>query len=287
MSLTSSQFVQQKLQAWALRHGIALQGSAGDRGALNYVCRVDDSVFGGRLHPDVQAAFDEGAGGELKGEVPSFWALHSSAALAVNLFQYWVERADPESAARLLAVPTRDIESARFEDQFPVCEDAETRGFLRPPHLDFALRYQTGERVGVECKLHEPYGRLEAKALASKYLDLPGVWDDIPAWRALAEQLASPRQDEARLGASQLVKHVLGLKYGTSAARVRLVYLYFDAPGDEAAAHRAELEALAQRVESDPVRLQVLSVQEFIGRAVRTLRADHQAYVDYLSDRYL
>lgn len=285
--MTSSQIVQQKFQAWALRRGITLQGSAGEHGAPNYVMGIAENVFGGCLLPEVEAAFRAGAGGELRRDIPSLWAIHSSAALAVNLFQYWVGRAEPGRPATLLAVPSRNITSYGFEDRFPVRDAAEEHGFDCPPHLDFAFRYEDGSRVGVECKLHEPYGRIGHAPLAPKYLELSGTWDDIPRWRSLAEELAGTPTRYHRLGASQLVKHVLGLKHGASSSRVRLVYLFYDAPGREAAEHRDELELLTQAVAGDPIRLQVLSVQEFIGRAVRSIHTEHLEYVDYLSERYL
>jgi hypothetical protein len=281
------QYIQGKLQAWAERKGIQLQGSAGDRGERNYSMSVEQNIFGGRLHPSVRAAFDAGAGGELRGDIPTMSALHSSAALAVNLFQYWVVRRDWASIALLLEVPSGGIATGRFEDQFPVCENPETHGFSRAPHLDFALRYNDGSRVGVECKLFEPYGRIEHALLRPAYLALANAWDDIPACRALAERLAAGPAEFQRLGASQLIKHILGLKFQTPTREVRLVYLYYDAIGDEAAEHRNEIRRLQEAIASDPIRFVPMSVQEFILRAVRQVRDDHATYVDYLAERYL
>ena len=90
-----------------------------------------------------------------------------------------------------------------------------------------------------------------------------------------------------RLGASQLLKHILGLKFQTHTEKVRLVYLYCDAIGDEAAEHRHEIRRFQEAIAGDPIRFVPMSVQEFILRAVRQVRADHAAYVDYLAERYL
>jgi hypothetical protein len=87
--MNSGEFIQRKLQAWARRKNIALQGSAGNRGERNYTPTIEDNVFGGELLPETEAAFEAGAGGELRHDIPSMQALHSSAALAVNLFQHW------------------------------------------------------------------------------------------------------------------------------------------------------------------------------------------------------
>ena len=285
--MTSGEFIQRKFQAWAARKGIRLQGSAGERGAPNYTGTVEENLFDRMLLPSVKAAFERGAGGELRGSIPTMSALHSSAAMAVNLFQYWVAKGDLVALTGLLEIPSRDIVSASFEDRFPVCEESQRRGFKEPPHLDFAFRYGYGGRVGIECKLFEPYGRLDHAPLRQAYLDLTDEWSDIPACRALAQQLALGPASFHRLGASQLLKHILGLKSGAETAKVRLLYLYYDAIGDEAAAHREEIRQFQRHIEADPVRFVATSVQEFILRAVARVRVTHPAYVDYLAERYL
>lgn len=285
--MTSGQYVQAKQRAWAVRKGISLQGSAGGRGAPNYTLSVGENLLGGELHPTVAASFHAGAGGELKGPIPTMSALHSSAALAVNLFQYWVVRDDLATLATILEVPSRGITKGSFEEQFPVCDAPEARGFVRSPHLDFAMQYADGGCVGIECKLFEPYGRLAHTPLRKPYLDLPDAWHDIPEWRRLAEQLAVDSAGYHRLGAAQLVKHVLGLKFGRPADKVRLLYLYCDAIGDDATQHRDEIQRFEAAVSGGAVRFVPLSVQEFVLRAVRRVRAEHPAYVDYLAERYL
>ena len=75
--------------------------------------------------------------------------------------------------------------------------------------------------------------------------------------------------------------------YGAEATKVRLLYLYYDAIGDEAAAHREEIRQFQRHIEADLVRFVPISVQEFILRAVARVRGTHAAYVDYLADRYL
>jgi hypothetical protein len=67
----------------------------------------------------------------------------------------------------------------------------------------------------------------------------------------------------------------------------RLVYLYLDAPGDEAAEHRGEIRRFEDSVGRDGIQFVPLSVKEFVLRAVSRLRADHPDYVDYLAERYL
>ena len=285
--MTSGHYIQQKLQAWACRQGIRLQGSAGERGAPNYTLSVEKNIFGGELLASVTADFQAGRGGELDGDIPTMSALHSSAALAVNLFQYWLAKADLAFLANLLEIPSRGIATAKFEDKFPVCANPQGNGLKEPPHLDFAFRYTDTSCIGIECKLFEPYGRIEHKTLSQAYLKLPDAWHDIPACRALAEQLTTGPAGYHRLGPSQLLKHILGLKFGTSADKVRLLYLYNDSIGDEAAEHRREIHQFQKAISADPVRFTPISVQEFILIAVSRARDSHKAYVDYLAERYL
>ena len=82
--MTSGQFIQKKLQAWAARKGISLQGSAGVRGEPNYTHSIEQNLFDqspsavseslvrarrrrrtARQHSnDVRAAFVGGDGGQ-------------------------------------------------------------------------------------------------------------------------------------------------------------------------------------------------------------------------------
>jgi hypothetical protein len=286
MALSSGALIQGKLQAWAHRNGIELQGSAGVAGAPNYTMEPEQNVFGSQLLAETRKAFEDGAGGELRGDIPTMSALHSSAAMAVNLFQYWLGRPELDTLAQVLAVPSRRIVSAGFEERFPVCADAATRGLRTDPHLDFALLYEDGSCVGVECKLYEPYGRLVDKRLKQPYLALD-AWADVPACRQLADVLNRESAGFRRFDACQLIKHILGLKAGRAASQWRLLYLYLDAPGEEAAEHRAEIKAFANAIASDGISFNPLSVQEFILRALAKVRTNHQAYVDYLAGRYL
>ncbi|HTV01763.1 MAG TPA: hypothetical protein VMF13_14545 [Luteitalea sp.] len=284
MAMTSGAFIQAKQRAWAQRRGIKLQGSAGTRGAPNYTMSVEDNLFDHVLLPAVRTAFEHGAGGELRGAIPTMSALHSSAAMAVNLFQYWMTC--PDTLTGLLGLPGGDRPAMAFEDCFPVCDSARARGFTVDPHLDFGLRYADGRRVGVECKMFEPYGRLSEKRLSAAYLALDS-WGDISRCRALGERLVQEGGGFRRLDACQLLKHLLGLKAGVPSGKWTLIYLYLDAPGDEGCEHRSELRRFEDAVAADGIAFTGLSVQEFVLRGVSKARAAHEHYVDYLSERYL
>ncbi len=145
--MRSAEFIQRKFQAWAHRKNIKLQGSEGERGQPNYTFSRGEDLFGGALHPQAEAAFEAGAGGELRGPIPSITALHSSAAMAVNLFQYWLGNQQLQVIAELLNVPNTGIESVSFERKYPVCADWTAHGFHAPPHLDLGIDYVDSGRV--------------------------------------------------------------------------------------------------------------------------------------------
>lgn len=285
--MTSADYIQGKFQAWAHRKNISLQGSEGERGEPNYTLTLGDNLFGGALNDQVRTEFEAGAGGELRGAIPPISALHSSAAMAVNLFQYWYANRQFQSLAKILKVPSTRIKSVSFERRYPVCADWTNHGFKEPPHLDLGIDYIASGRVGVECKLFEPYGRLQHVPLKQAYLGLLEAWSAIPACRDLAEKLTSGDEGFRRLCPAQLLRHILGLKFGQPTEKVRLVYLYFDAIGDEATEHRSEIKRFQNLIASDTFRFVPMTVQEFIIRAVSQCGFEHKEYVDYLTDRYL
>ena len=90
--MNAIEYIQTKQQIWAQRKGICLVGSKGERGEKNYTTTLNDNLYR-PLTPVVKQAFLKGDGKELKpdGEkLPKMQAIHSSSALAVNVFQYWM-----------------------------------------------------------------------------------------------------------------------------------------------------------------------------------------------------
>lgn len=282
----TSRFIKAKFQAWAKRHGIPLQGSEGDRGERNYTMTIEANLFGEMLNDVVRNAFKAGAGHELNGDICKLQAMHSSASMTVNVFQYWLINKSYAQLAKLLSVPSTNISSLEFERKLPVCDDPPSHGFNESPHLDVRFEYTNGDRVGVECKLHEPFDRESHTLLSKAYLGVPELWSDIPNWRAVASKLTESKFEFRRLGPSQLVKHVLGLKFGRRAQDIRLIYFYFDGPGRENTEHLNEIDRFSELVAADPIRFQPISIQEFIAKAIQDLDESHFEYVKYLSDRY-
>lgn len=83
------------------------------------------------------------------------------------------------------------------------------------------------------------------------------------------------------------MRHILGLKWGIKKDMFRLIYLYLDAPGDEAAEHRAEIRRFQDVTDADGIHFVPVTVQEFIFRMIALHRNEHSKYIDYLSQRYV
>lgn len=214
------------------------------------------------------------------------YSLASSAALVVNVFAYWHGR-DAGPLLRALVPELRfgvtDVPELRFEEPLPTGLPGD------PPTVDVALDFASGRRVAIESKYAEWLALRPRRQRAFKDKYFPqgqgiGVWAEarLPRCQALAEDLQSGRERLKHLHSAQLLKHALGLAKSGRAST--LIYLYYDWPGREAAAHRSEIERVVARLESE-VDLRVATYQSLFA-ALRTLPELDPAYVDYLARRY-
>lgn len=77
---------------WALNRGKPLIGSKGRQGRPAYTSTLDQNLFE-PLERSVRKAFLDGEGNEIIGSPDSpakMQAVHSSSALGVNVFRYWL-----------------------------------------------------------------------------------------------------------------------------------------------------------------------------------------------------
>jgi len=186
---------------------------------------------------EVRLQFANGSGGELgRNDKPGkMQSLRSSSALSYNVFAPWVGR-DLEPLARALGVSLRD-DTLCFERQF--------RHGLKstPPNIDVALDIDQSRPLGIESKFTEPYGpKKEHPPLDDKYFTGRATrWTDLglPRCQELAKSIGH-RVQFKRLGAGQLLKHILGLAWTTKVSP-RLMCVWFDSGCAEASEHRDEL----------------------------------------------
>ena len=233
----------------ALEHALAGASGRAELGPDGYAITTEANLLHPLL-PETQADFAAGAGRELDG---SMRAPHSSAALAVNVFEPW--RARPE---HLELAGIRSFETIEFEKQLPT-----GLGGI-PPHLDLVA--EAGDAVvAVESKCLE-YLTPKIPRFRSSYRTLDNLYGRRSWFRYVAEEATSAQN----LDVAQLVKHWLGLCRAypdrRSDRRVTLLYLYWEPENwqhvPECCRHRREIQDFADRVAGDPVRFSALSYPE-------------------------
>lgn len=274
--MSSKNDLLRKQRRWADERGVRYDARA-------FVRELADNLRA-PLAPAVRAELERGSELAARGTMPArIHALTSSAALVINVFGYWRERA---LAPLVAALGFEGGESARltFEEPLPTELPGE------PPFADVALRWPNGDVVPIESKFTEwlvrrPHNK---RVFKEKYFPAgagAGVWSEaaLPRCQALAEELQDGRERLKYLNAAQLLKHVLGLKK-LGRHRTAVVYLYYEWPGREADAHRIELERVRQRLRPE-VDLRVLTYQQLFA-ALRAVPGIDRGYLDYLAERY-
>lgn len=261
--------VKRQQTEWAERRGIRLD----QRG---YTVALADNLFV-ELSEPARRAFEAGHGKELDGKMR---ALHSSSALAVNVFECWNQAADRTPLAEALGL-TSPITQVLFEAQKPTGLQGT------PPNLDVQLELADGSVVAIESKFLEPYGTHTAGFNPKYFERQPGLWAQhgFHACQALAEDIRDGATHYNWLYAQQLLKHVLGLAKSEPRPWA-LYYLWYVAPGSESAEHAAEAEDFARRATTDGIAFRSLTYQElFEGLKHRARRSDRR-YMEYLGGRY-
>ena len=234
-------------------------------------------------------------------------ALHSSAALAANFFDYWTDRDDKLLLLGALNIEGNATEPLTFEAKFPtrVSENPPNKH----PNLDIAISLSSGHVVAVESKFAEWTGKhtkitSQSRTFAEKYFGYsPGLWEEqeLPQCQVLADEIRRGIQRGEYifhlLGAEQLLKHALGLatqrgktEFSPHYNEFTLYYLYYDWAGESAEArrrareHKDEIECFEQSVGKE-LNFKALTYQE-VYKSIRQSEAAEPNYLDYLECRY-
>lgn len=279
----------QKQIIWAVRHGIHLAGSQGERGRKAYTETLNDNLFR-PLSPESEENFLRGDGGELKGIPCRMQAVHSSSALAVNMFQYWTGKDVPciAHACGLCGKGNRSSERIRFEARYPVLKSAH-----KHPNVDVVIENGKGSEFAayaIESKFSEAYrATRKAHGMNPHYLKRENseMWSDIPGLRDLAHAVSPVDTTFGRLDAAQLIKHILGLKQEYGKKRFKLLYLWYDAFGSEGAVHRQETLRFSEAARADGIDFRSATYQEVLDEMFTAISDAHESFVFYLCDRYL
>lgn len=265
------QFIRERQRRWAeTRH---LTVSANGR-----VSRVEDNLFA-PLHDETRAEFEAGDGDEFgtPDDVGKMYSLHSSSALACNVFDYWRKRAmSPLLQACGFQTFGSDL---KFEQKL------STGVGRKPANLDVLITDSGGgcPPIAVESKFTEPFQTSERDCLRLSYFSNSAIWDKLPVCRTVAESLTT-RERFKCFKASQLLKHTLALtrKYGKK--RFVLLYLWYDVTGSDAAKqHEAEVQEFANLV-GDDVLFRSDTYQTVFDRL--SLLTSGTSYEGYVRSRY-
>ena len=214
--------------------------------------------------------FANGAGGELN----RMHSLRSSSALAYNIFAPW--KVDPSPVASILG-GSGAYDRIGFEAQYP------TGVSSRPPHLDVLIDGHAFP-LAIESKFLEIYDDPKPAEFSRRYLEADHLWVGLPNLRLLAADLADDPSVFVRLGASQLLKHTLGLTRQYGHDGFRLVYLWYEVSGDVADTHRLEVERFTQAAAND-IEFHSTTHHGLFGE-LRRVEDPVPGYRKYLAGRY-
>lgn len=283
--MSSSDFIKSKLQLWALRKGIALIGSKITQGEKYYTKNRDDNFF----QPPSKTTLDDFSkadGQELgNGKFPGkIQALHSSSAFAVNFFEYWKLSPDKDFLAKGLKIPSKNISDIRFEQKYPILGENH-----KPPNIDVVIEYNNYNVCAIECKFTEAYTyRKGTHGFKKEYFSKNDLWKELPNLLSYAQSISPNDILNNYLHPAQLIKHTLGLlNKHKDKKKFRLLYLWYDAYGEEGFNHRKEIENFSEVIKKDDIIFQYISWQELIISMANKHIVAHQKYFDYITERYL
>lgn len=283
-----SDYIQRRQQLWARRNQKSLrsrQSKDSDPSRDNYVVHLGDNLFV-PLMPVSRAEFEQGDGGELHTDqrISNMYAVHSSSAIFANSIEYWRQTDNLSAIAKALKIPSTQITGFRFEAKHII-----DPSFERAPNLDGCFTYESTSKlkaIGIESKFSEPYSNREVSPLNSRYIELT-QWEQLPVTLQLARKLHQGTAEFKHIGASQLIKHILGMVTAYGCSGFRLLYLWYAVPHPDSHTHAEEIEQFRKCVTADDIHFVALTYQELFLRLAHQERGLHQVYVDYLIERYL
>lgn len=270
---SSSSTVKAQQSEWAKRAGVVIDNEG-------YTTALVDNLFV-ILSDETQKEFEKGDGGELgrpdrRGKMQ---ALHSSSALACNVFEYWRGR-DSSNLASALGLHQK-IQNICFEQKFPTGLPGNA------PNLDVVLSLTDDSLVAIESKFLEPYGS-HTSGFKPKYFE-PGidVWTqaNYPNCQKFATQLNNGEIKMRWLHAEQLLKHILGLSRSKSPLW-SLIYLWYDTAGTAAKEHEAEVSKFECVMAADKIDFRAMSYQSLFEELLTLAQTSDKGYCSYLGGRY-
>lgn len=200
-------------------------------------------------------------------ESGKFASPESSAALAINCFGWFIDRAaELPALSGLESAGVPELVDVEFCARFPWSGG-------RHPWLD-AVVQTPSILIGIESKRFEPFRDAKRVSLSPAY-DRPKWGLDMRRFERMRDRLRSGEERFVHLDAAQLVKHAFGL---VTEGRRRnrkpaLFYLFAEPakrnghviPREELIRHRDEVAHFAEAVAGDEVAFHSSSYREWIG----------------------
>ena len=243
--------------------------------SAGYVDDIAENLLAHVRLEDFETDLSTGAGGEL-GE--KFRAIHSSSALAVNVFGPFRRR-----IADLVLPGFGRFSQLQFERRCPT----GLRGTV--PYLDVLLQ-GAQDVVGIESKLTEPLAKRRASFQPSYRENIRDGRRE-SAWFAEMLRLEQESGRFCWLDVAQLAKHAFGLARAFPRGAVTLLYLYGEPSNADRIPtpldHRRELAAFSERVAGSHPRFRSISYPELWDAWSQLVSLDWLAiHLDDLNARY-
>lgn len=276
-------YIKKKQQIWGIINNISLMGSEGERGEHNYTRSLVENLYMPLSEKSIEE-FNKADGNEFKSKKMN--ALHSSSAIVVNVVEFLKSSNQLDILAKALKIPSTNIKNISYEEKFRIFPDNI------PPNIDLCFNY--GNSItAIESKFTEPYQAREHPSLKEKYLKDFTMWGQIPNIHRLAEDIFKANKEFQYLDVAQLIKHVLGLlSYDPeNNKKFRLVYLWYNAFGEDGFKHSCEISELSSIFNED-VKFQSITWQEVIIKLFHSDIKDGSNnnaldYKNYITERYL
>ena len=299
--MTSLEFIKRKQKDWAEGKDFTLlPGTIGsETGNKIYFDDYNKNLYA-KLSEDNKNAYNKGSGGEIRDTTTRrapMKATFSSSAIVVNLFQYWQEKNNISPLLEALGFKNNKVEKKGIVFEFESKNPIKGIGGY-PPHLDVVITTDTNN-FAIESKFTEPYTKKRNKNshIQDSYTK-KSLWKDLPNIEKLAQAIHDENhhvenceikesidnlRETKHLDASQLIKHILGLKSNYD-KNFTLLYLWYDVPGtEEAKEHQEEIEAFASIAKADGINFRHITYQKVIDNLNKLCPEEcHQDYINYL-----
>ncbi len=250
-----------------------------------YTKEIEDNLYKNRLSKEAEFEFKQADGSELTdGKYPAkIKALHSSSALAYNVFEYWRKR-EKTSLNKALGIQN-EINTLQLEKVLSTG--------ISKPNIDVFLSLNNGTSISIESKFCEWMDSKKDKSFKERYFSENNKqltrWSDagLLNCQKMANQIQAGRLNFIRLDATQLLKHALGIAKSLDNDS-ELLYLYYDLEDQNSRIgnnHRDEIKIFTDLIEGE-LKFRTMSYQKLFRELKKSDSEIDKDYLDYLEARY-